>query len=771
VNAIVQHFHFSPGTLIAYDGYEVVVSGPVKGGIAVRDRFVGENEAQRYFVLDDQMVQKLLQRTDAVIDDNFDTDSSDISENLNSPSRFEDRSEAERHTAFQREAWCKATHSTLQGGPYTETRIKYKFAQIQSHAIDLQRINALGIKSKNGKFEGRTWGAKSVSNFCKTYYAQKNPHPRALLSDTPSGNTRRRLSAAEDCLLETCCRAYLSKAQPAKASIVRLVERRFREVRNERLRAGNTAPFLTPHSNTVYRRLDRFNRLELVFSREGRQAAQKEFSPTQHGVRALKPGELIELDFWKGDVFTFSKRSEFWDLLTPDLQKVLKDGKKDGPKSQRQRLWICVALDVATRMPLGIGIAETPNPRTVIELLDQIMREKIEMSTLAGCSTPWSQHSGIGTIIVDTGAEFFDNEVRTAILATGGSFVYGRAAVPMDKPFVERLFGGFRTLFADELPGKTGYSPQCLVAYDKAGMAAFNTEQFRHLILRYLVDHYPLRKHTGLLGKRPIDAWKDSQKYGAVRPPTLRVRRKATGLKLKRMLSKEGIKICGIPFSSPSLFPHALRNGKIKVEVFVDPQNLREVTIHVEDQIFYLANQRPDLEHHSIRTLMAAIKKMTATKPSDRTYYEYVLAKHADWFAEQIRAGIQARGLPSQEATAQEIDWFESTFCLRLQIEKNPEQAQSADIATLLQGGTGPGIFSPADIAAEKASATAEPVVEVDQEADPPPQPKLIGAVDITGSNDASVEGPTVQSRTRKRKDTSSTGPFVGKPKGKGKFI
>lgn len=155
------------------------------------------------------------------------------------------------------------------------------------------------------------------------------------------------------------------------------------------------------------------------------------------------------------------------------------------------------------------------------------------------------------------------------------------------------------------------------------------------------------------------------------------------------MLTKEGIRICGIPFGDTSLFPRFLRNGKVKVEVWVDPHDLREVTMLFAGQRVHLANQRPDLAHHSIRTLMAAIKKMTATNPRDHVFYEYVLTEHADWFAQKIRVGVQTHGLPSPELTAEEIDRFEDSFCLHLQIVRPPEQAQSADMDTLLDGGTG----------------------------------------------------------------------------------
>ena len=74
MNACVQHFHFEPGTLIAYEGYEVVVTGSVRGGIAVRDRWIGADESVRHYVLSDAKVQELLLRPDVVIDAAFAAD-------------------------------------------------------------------------------------------------------------------------------------------------------------------------------------------------------------------------------------------------------------------------------------------------------------------------------------------------------------------------------------------------------------------------------------------------------------------------------------------------------------------------------------------------------------------------------------------------------------------------------------------------------------------------------------------------------------------------
>lgn len=773
MNANVQHFHFPPGTLIAYDGCQLVVAGSVKSGTVVRDRFIGEDEAVRHFVLSDVSVQQLLQRLDVHIDTEFSSDEADDVQPQTKQVAFENRPPDELETAYQKEAFCLAAKSVLKNGTFFPGLIKKNLSEITMLALDRQKLNGLGT-TKNGGFEARTWGPRSISNFCKLYFALPIPHPKVLLDKVPAGNTRSQLTSAQCTLLDQCCEAYLSTAQPKGSSIVRLVNRRFREVETERRALGDTSPFNAPNPNTVYRRLRKFSHLELVISREGYRAAQKEFSPTQHGVRALKPGEMIELDFWKGDVFTFSEQSKFWDKLTPDLQKVLKDGKGKGKKKERQRIWICVALDVATRMVLGFGMAELPNERTVIEVLDMVMRDKSDISNLANCRMPWSQHCGLGTVIFDTGNEFFNEAVQTAILAAGGSFILGRAAVPMDKPFVERFFGGVRTLFADELPGKTGFSAGCLVNYDKEGMAAFNAEEFRLLLTQYVVDHYPQRKHMGLFGKRPIDAWKDAQKYGCVATPPLRVRRNATGLKLNRMLTKEGVRICGIPFGDPVLFPKHLRNGKVPVEVRVDPNDLREVTILLDGKQLHLANQRPDLGRHSIRTLMAAIKEMTASRPQDRDYYEYVLARHADGLAQKIQAGVTKHGLPSPEVSPGEVDWFEHSHCLKLNVMQNPDSMHRADAEDLFAGRSGRGIYTAEQIAAEQAAPeisddTLNAVASDDDEGRPAQVEGESSAATSKTSKRKSPAKSASQKPTASSKAVSGTGRvFTGAPKGKG---
>ncbi len=779
MNAIAKHFFLEPGTLIEFDGQSVVVTEKASDGLIVRDRYVGENDASRYFVIQDFKVQELLTRCDVFIDQSFSSENfEDKKTGQISDDHWSLRSDEDKQLAMQREAWCLASRSVLKSGKFTETRIAKRFSEIEKLALDRQRLLALG-NNKNGSFVALTYGPKSVSEFCKKYFTHSKPHAKSLLPKPLKGNREPKLPDAVDAILDSCCQKYLSRSQPSKTSIVKLVNRVFRQANQQRRANGLVSQLEVPHQNTIYRRLGKFSALEFTLGRDGPRAAQKAFSPTQHGVRALKIGEMIELDFWTGDVMTFAKKSAFWDLLTPDLQKDLEEGKsskkRKGKKNPRQRLFVCAAIDVATRQVLGISLAEKENSRTVSEVLDMVMRDKSEISRMAGCKKTWHQHCGIGTIIVDTGSAFLNDEVQSAISALGASIIYGRAAVPMDKPFVERLFGGFRTRFADELPGKTGYSIDCLVGYDSEAMAVFNAEELRHLITRFVVDDYPLEQHAGLFGKRPVDAWTHHERYGVLAPPQPHVRRNATGLRLKRLLSKEGLRICGVPFANQEALVEVFKRGQQAVEVRLDPNDLREVTVVLNGRGIRLENQRKDLEKYTLRTWMRAIQKMTEPRPQDRIFYEYVLAEHAEWFHQKIDKSIEMNGLPSSEMRPEELDWFEARYCVKLQIDRNPEAVYSADMDELLSGGEGRGIFTAEDIKEEKRRNTASAVSESASSS------AAIGAGDA--SEKETVGNPSVRSiadtaetsargSTQPPKETkdASKQRFSGAPKGKGKL-
>jgi len=653
------NYHFPKGTLLKYDGLAVVVEGFCDHGLIVRNEFqVGSGGN---LVIEHVKVCEIVGRADLLVDRNYSRDTVEDAEFAAAKrvavKAWANASAKEQLEAQMKEAWALACQMVISNGNYSWSAIERHFDKIQQEAFKHQKRLQQG-RDKAGAFKAKTWSPKRISQFCAKYFGQIQPTAEVLLNQKNPGNTNSGNMTSQECqLLTKVCKRYRSTSQPSTASIVKEVKKAFDKVSAE-LTAKGMRPLTLPHKNTVYRRLARIPEHEKILGRDGMQEAQKLLSPSEHGVRALKPGELIELDFQHIDVFTLREKSEFWGLLAPDLQKKLEDQERTKPKKKKvQRLWVCAAIDVATRMILGVGVAETANVRTVIEVLDMVTRSKAQLSRLAGCVATWFQATGLGTVVVDTGNEFFNEEIQAVILSMGGAYIYGRTGVPMDKPFVERFFGTLRTMFSDELPGKTGYSPDCLVAYDKEGWACFNANVFRQLLYRFIVDYYPLQEHAGLHRKRPIDQWKEAQKFGVVAPPPVRVRRAATGLKLKRKLTKEGIHILGVPFGDMTQFPKEIWGKNVALEIRLDPTDFREVTAFYKGTHYYLENKRAELEHHSVRTLMAALQEIRATRPTDQEFYEYTLAKYAKALDEKIEKALSAKfakvlathGMPSTE--------------------------------------------------------------------------------------------------------------------------
>lgn len=145
MNTLVENYYFEPGTLIAFDGFQVVVTGAVANGIAVRDRYVGREDGARHFVIDNEKVCELLNRLDVVVDSDFTIDEQHQNQDASEEKSFDFRDEKQRQKAFQKEVWVLATKSILKAPPYTEARINRAYKEIQAEAFDRQRLSQLGL--------------------------------------------------------------------------------------------------------------------------------------------------------------------------------------------------------------------------------------------------------------------------------------------------------------------------------------------------------------------------------------------------------------------------------------------------------------------------------------------------------------------------------------------------------------------------------------------------------------------------------------------------
>ena len=326
---------FPNGTLLEFGGHAVVVAGHCRDGLIVRNEI--PDGPLQHFVIEHARVREILTRLDFSVDYNYSRDMAEdaglAAAERGAVKAWAVASQEGREEAQMKEAWALACQTVIPSGRHTWPTIERHFDQIQREALHRQKRLQRGW-DKAGAFRAKTWGAKSISQFCAKYFGQLRPTPEVLLNKKNPGNTKPGHMTSQECqLLTGICKKYNDTTQPSGASIEKKVRKAFGEA-SATLVENGMRPLRVPHRNTIYRRLARIPKHVTILGRDGLQEAQKLLSPTEHGVRALKPGELIELDFQHVDVFTLRDRGEFWGLSTGGRRRCL--GLRGVPRSPRR---------------------------------------------------------------------------------------------------------------------------------------------------------------------------------------------------------------------------------------------------------------------------------------------------------------------------------------------------------------------------------------------------------------------------------------------------
>ena len=262
-----------------------------------------------------------------------------------------------------------------------------------------------------------------------------------------------------------------------------------------------------------------------------------------------------------------------------------KSASNEPEKGEVFRCWLSFMLDVATRMPLAWVMSETPNADHTLELLRMAMRDKTREAAKYGCSQMPASAVRIMTASADNGVALRNGTVRAAQLGTATRVIDTRTYHSTDKPYVENFFGRLQWDVLNFLPGYVGSRPGELPGYDPMKAASLTPEMVYGIITRYLIDEYPLQQHkgTGMFGATPMQKLGEVLlKYPTLTPPSPSERRLHLGLKKQLTVTSEGVKPFGIPYNSTALQRWADRSSDKKVNVHLDPDFPRQVSITIE---------------------------------------------------------------------------------------------------------------------------------------------------------------------------------------------
>lgn len=283
--------------------------------------------------------------------------------------------------------------------------------------------------------------------------------------------------------------------------------------------------------------------------------------------------ERVEMDYYQVDLHTLLVDTAVWRQLSPKLRSQI----------ERSRWYLCVAIDVASRCILGMKLAQTESSQVALETLRMIFYDKTSIGLAAGALSPWDQCGSPMLLATDQGSAFVNSWFQFRAVSLLADVFNPPAAQPQLRAFIERFFGTVLNGLLKRFEGNTGGSVAALGDYPAQLRAVLTIQQLSQLLVRWCVDIYHNKKHAGLGGETPRDAWLRLTNLMPPMPvPDPCRMRISFGIDLTRSTRMTGIRVLGLDYSSEELQAWCRRKGDTEAEIKVDPYNLGAISVRVD---------------------------------------------------------------------------------------------------------------------------------------------------------------------------------------------
>lgn len=370
---------------------------------------------------------------------------------------------------------------------------------------------------------------------------------------------------------------YCDLKRPTMRACLLMLEADIHEKNKERAAAGKRL-YQMPSRSRFEGLIKGMGEYFLHASRFGEEAAKKKFAPTRNGMYAMAPGEIVEMDEWKVDLQARLVHAGIWNELSPGDRKAIRNA----------RLWVTVAIDVATKCILAIRFsAKAPSSDSSLAALEMIVSHKEYISDAVEAGDPYIYSLVPNELRTDGGAAFRDVEFRKAVKALRCIHTIPPAGMPSARGTIESVFRTYGQKLLHYFEGRTFSSVEEREDYESEKRVVLNVDELSRLLTRAIIDIYHNEPHGGLAGETPANAWvRLSREYGMIEPLHPSDRRQIFGTRMTRKISERGVVFLGIHYTSPELMRvwaerAALPNSPSpEVEIRVDRFNLRTIAFH-----------------------------------------------------------------------------------------------------------------------------------------------------------------------------------------------
>ena len=314
----------------------------------------------------------------------------------------------------------------------------------------------------------------TIYNWIRTY--EDSPQISSLIpiARGPDKGSNR-LDARMDAIISDAVAKHLKTPQRKRVTVV------FNVVKD----ACRVAGLQTPHSNTVRNRVRAIPRAALLRS-QGRSDEALKFEPVLGFYReAIAPLSVVQMDHVQADV----------EIVDDFLRLAL------------GRPWVTVAIDVHTRMIVGIVISlERPSAFTAGLCIGNAMLPKDDYLRKINVIGSWPIWGKPGIVHMDNAKEFKGELLQNAFAEYNIDLRLRKVKTPNYGGHIERFMRTFNDALRT-LPGATFSNPEERRGYNSSTHAAMTLAEFETWVVDFIINIYHQQPHAGLMRRTPEAKW------------------------------------------------------------------------------------------------------------------------------------------------------------------------------------------------------------------------------------------------------------------------
>jgi putative transposase len=378
---------------------------------------------------------------------------------------------------------------------------------------------------------------------------------------------------------------YADSRQPSQEDKWEDLKAELHAVNGVRKNAGLPA-LRTPSFKVFRKHIKKISAYHVYYKRKSKAEADRKFGLSNGGFGMFKPGERVDIDEKRVDLMALLEYAHIWETLSDDEKNEV----------SRIRLWVVVAIDLATRYILAMRFCTAPNARTTIDVIRMMMEDKTELSDTVGAYTPWIGKTRPRMIYTDNGSGLVNEEVADILVECQIDHTRPTAGQPQARGHVESSFRTHQRVVR-HFHGRTFRDVVEKGKSNPVNLASLTAEELERHYARALLDIYHNTPHEGLGGETPHNAWVRETRIHKMRPfiePD--IVRHIFGMEFTRRLDGDGLTFLGIPYNSGDLGKLLVESGQIDMKIRVDIKNLDDISYQKDDGLWYIAKNTIDLQ-------------------------------------------------------------------------------------------------------------------------------------------------------------------------------